>query len=213
MLIHKIWTLIFKTFRKRRFRLFLEKIRPDSQTRILDVGGYPQTWIPHRFSAKEIHIINVHPIPRAQDAGGHEITYAVTDGCALPFKDAEFDIGFSNSVIEHVGNWERQQKFAQEIRRTSGKLWVQTPAQEFWIEPHFMTPFIHWFSPRIRVKLARNFTVWGWLARPTAQQAKDYVDDIRLLTCGEMKLLFPDCTIFREKFLFIFTKSYIAVRV
>ncbi len=37
------------------------------------------------------------------------------------------------------------------------------------------------------------------------------VDEIRLLTFKEMKSLFPDCEIIKERFLF-FTKSYIAVR-
>jgi len=35
--------------------------------------------------------------------------------------------------------------------------------------------------------------------------------EIRLLTYSEMKQLFPDCTILKERFLG-FTKSYVAVR-
>lgn len=38
-----------------------------------------------------------------------------------------------------------------------------------------------------------------------------FLDEVRLLTFAEMKLLFPDCTILRERFLGL-TKSYIAVR-
>jgi hypothetical protein len=129
MNVHTLWSLIFKTFRKRRFRLFLEKIRPDKSTRILDVGGYPQTWTPHAFPSSEIHIINVHEIPQAKDTNGHHISYGVADGCALPYHDGEFSIGFSNSVIEHVGEWERQKRFAEELRRTARDLWIQTPAR------------------------------------------------------------------------------------
>ncbi len=212
MFIHKVWTLIFKTFRKRRFRLFLEKVRPDDGTRILDVGGYPQTWTAQPVCSREIHIVNVHEVPQLADSAGHHFTYACADGRRLPYADREFDVGFSNSVIEHVGGWEEQKRFAEEMRRTGRKLWVQTPAQEFWLEPHYLTPFIHWLPRSLRIKLARNFTLWGWLTRPSAKQVENFVDDIRLLTFAEIKELFPDCAILREKFLFLFTKSYIAVR-
>jgi hypothetical protein len=37
------------------------------------------------------------------------------------------------------------------------------------------------------------------------------VDEIRLLNYREMVHLFPECEIYREKFLF-FTKSYIAIK-
>jgi hypothetical protein len=38
-----------------------------------------------------------------------------------------------------------------------------------------------------------------------------FLDEVRLLTLDEMRVLFPDCTILRERFLG-WTKSYIAVR-
>lgn len=212
MIIHAVWSVIFKTFRKKRFRILQERLQPNRQMRILDVGGYPQTWTAHEPCAEEIQIVNVHEVPQPEATGGHKIRCSVADGCALPFGNAEFDIGFSNSVIEHVGDWERQKQFAKEMRRTSKKLWVQTPAQEFWIEPHYLTPFVHWLPKSTRVKIARNFTLWGWMTRPSKKQVEDFVNDIRLLTLAEMKELFPDCTILKERFLFFFTKSYIAVR-
>jgi hypothetical protein len=54
--------------------------------------------------------------------------------------DQEYDIAFSNSVIEHVGDWERQAAFASEIRRVGKNLWIQTPAKECPIEPHYLAP-------------------------------------------------------------------------
>jgi len=133
------------------------------------------------------------------------------DGCALPFADKSFDVLFSNSVIEHVGTWERQQAFAREARRVGRRLWVQTPAREFFIEPHLIAPVIHWLPHSWQRRLIRNFTVRGWLERPGPRDVEEFLAEVRLLTFAEMQSLFPDCTIMRERFLGL-TKSYIAVR-
>jgi Methyltransferase domain len=130
----------------------------------------------------------------------------------LPFADRAFDVVFSNSVIEHVSTWERQMQFAAGARRVGRKLWVQTPAYEFFIEPHLMTPFIHWLPVRWQRRLLRNFTPWGWLTRPPTPTVDAFIAEVRLLTRSEMRKLFPECEILEEKFLGM-TKSYIAVRV
>ena len=48
------------------------------------------------------------------------------DACALDFKDNEFDFSFSNSVIEHVGDYENMIKFASEMKRVSKFFYCQT---------------------------------------------------------------------------------------
>lgn len=210
-LIHRIWNVIFRIFRKKRFAQFVDRIQPRQHECILDVGGYPATWAGNQHLVSSIHIANVHEITPPEVLGNFH--FEIADGCSLPFPDQAFDIVFSNSVIEHVGDFERQKTFARELCRVGGRLWVQTPAQEFWIEPHFMTPFIHWLPRRWQHRIARNFSVWGWLTRPDARQVTDFVNDIRLLTHAEMVQLFPCCQILREKVcLGLFTKSYIAVR-
>lgn len=210
-LIHRLWKLIFKIFRKKRFAMFVDRVRPQAHEKILDVGGYPSTWEGNQHLVSEIHIVNVHPIDPPAAPGN--LRFLVADGCAMPQADGAFDIVFSNSVIEHVGDFERQKAFASEMLRLGGRLWVQTPAQEFWIEPHYMTPFIHWLPVEWRLRVARNFSVWGWLTRPNAKQVSEFVHDIRLLTHAEMVRIFPGCEILREKVcLGLFTKSYIAVR-
>ena len=57
----------------------------------------------------------------------------------------------------------------------------------------------------------RNFTLRGWLERPSPTAGEEFLAEVRLLTADEMNVLFPDCTILREQFLGV-TKSYIAVR-
>jgi hypothetical protein len=58
------------------------------------------------------------------------------------YRDKEFDIAFSNSVIEHVGNDLRIRQMADEVRRV-GRNYLQTPNYYFPLEPHFFFPFFH----------------------------------------------------------------------
>ena len=126
--------------------------------------------------------------------------------------DGSYDIGFSNSVIEHVGSWERQQQFAAEIRRVAKAVWVQTPAYECPIEPHYLTPFIHYLPRSCQKKILRWGTVRGWIARPNQAEINEMVDTTRLLRKAEMSMLFPDCEIIVERLFWIMPKSYIAIR-
>jgi hypothetical protein len=208
--IHTIFQYISPHFRKRRMRQFLTAFRPNAITTILDVGGYPDTWTSMKVRAS-ITVLNIHPIEYTSGSVDPPIQTLVGDGCLLEFPDRSFDIVFSNSVIEHLGSLERQQLFARECRRVARRLWVQTPARSFFIEPHLLTPFIHFLAPEVRRRLIRNFSVWGLVTRPTPQQVRDFVAEVRLLNKREMQALFPDCEIVSER-VFGLTKSYIAVR-
>jgi len=187
-------------------RWFCTLLRPQPAERILDVGGASVFWAASP-PASAVTLLNV----AFGDRQDPRFIYVQGDACALPFAAREFDVLFSNSVIEHVGTWERQQLFAAEARRVGRKLWVQTPAREFFIEPHLIAPFIHWLPLGWQRRLIRNFTVRGWLERPDRTWIDGFLREVRLLTYAEMQALFPDCTILRERFLGL-TKSYIAVR-
>ena len=211
--IHTIYRQMFKIWRKRRLDLFFRLIEPRSSDTLLDVGGYPGSWTSQPQRAARIDTLNLHEIAWANtEAPDHNIRTIVGDACALTMPDKSYDIGFSNSVIEHVGSWERQMQFASEIRRVANALWVQTPAFECPIEPHYLTPFIHYLPRPVRKRAVRWFTVWGWVQRPNQDQIEEMVEGIRLLRKREMKLLFPDCEIVTEYMLGFIPKSFIAVR-
>lgn len=195
-------------------RLFLRKLEPASGDTILDVGGSPSFWSGVKVQQLQIICLNHDPAFAApvtvMEQDGIGKVYG--DGCRLTYTSQSFSIGFSNSVIEHVGSWEKQKAFASEILRVGRKIWVQTPAYECPIEPHFLAPFIHWAPKSWRKKLARNFTPWGWIERPTPQVAAAMVDEIRLLKKTELQELFPGCEIITEKLAGIFPKSYIVLK-
>src|SRR5882757_7872715 len=142
-------------------------------TRVLDVGGARWVWLQSDLESG-VTLLN---LPGSGPGAGESTrcTLVEGDGCALPFADASFDIVFSNSAIEHVGTWERQQAFAREARRVGRRLWVQTPAREFFIEPHLIAPFIHWLPREWQRRLIRNFTVRGWLDRPDARAVDEFL--------------------------------------
>ena len=187
-------------------RAFCRELNVTPETRILDVGGYPFNWTLVPFRARVTLLNLAAPCDRAPGD-----VWLVADGTRLPFQSGAFDIVFSNSVIEHVGDLDAQQRFASEIRRVGRGYYVQTPNRGFPLEPHLLTPFIHYLPIAWRRRLARNWTVWGLITRPTPERAAKVVDEIRLLDRAEFQRLFPDGTLSAERVAGM-AKSLVAVR-
>ena len=89
---------------------------------IIDVGGTESYWriIPDQFLQQcnvHITIVNVSSVTQ----GSRErFTFASGDGCNLKeFGDRSFHIAHSNSVLEHVGDWNRMVAFASELSRVA----------------------------------------------------------------------------------------------
>lgn len=211
--IHRVYALVSRRWRRRRFALFVRVLRPSRHDVLLDVGGYPAFWTAQPPVVGRVDTLNLHEV--AHDAAAfpaHDIRPRVGDGCRLASPDGSYDIAFSNSVIEHVGPWERQVLFASELRRVGRRVWCQTPARECPLEPHYLAPFVHWLPPRVQRRLLRWFTPWGLIARPSPQEVAEAVETTRLLSRREMARLFPDCEILVEYLLPFVPKSYVAVR-
>lgn len=185
------------------------------EMRMLDVGGYPWGWLDKDPVVKSIDCLNIHKVnwdPASSPA--HNIRMLQGDACNMSdIKTGEYDIVFSNSVIEHVGSWEKQQAFAKEVRRVGKKLWIQTPAWECPIEPHYLAPFVHWLPKSLQKKLIRHFTLYGLIQKPSNQEIDSLVEEIRLLRLKEFQSLFPDGNILNEKLIFFLKKSYIYIKI
>ena len=194
--IHSLYRLIWNFTRRRRMWDFEQAMGLTDATTVIDVGGYTPNW-KYLTCHPRVKLVNVHSQPGELP---EQFTQAVADGCALPYAKHEFDIAFSNSVIEHVGDWSRQQQFAREIRRVGRKVWVQTPYRWTWIEPHYICAFLHWLplSKPWKVRLLKYLSVRGWTNR---SEIAPLVDELRLLNWSEMCELFPDCDVHIERFL------------
>ena len=205
--IHQVYERFNRPFRTRRMQRVQEAFRLRSDSSILDVGGTREIW---SLLADPPRVVFLNMRPPHEHADG--MLDIVGDACRLPFKDYAFDVVFSNSLIEHLYSIERQHQFADECRRVGRRYFVQSPNRRFPIEPHLLTPFIHWFPRRLQSRLLRNFTVWGWVARPNLQQCERFVEEVRMVTANELQAMFPDGHIWREKVVGL-TKSVMAVGV
>jgi Methyltransferase domain len=155
--------------------------------RLLDVGG--EAGIAGEFLRlyarfTDVVVVNLHASP-SRERTGMCIRRVLADGCALPFKSHSFDWVFSNAVIEHVGDFTRQRRFADEIRRVAATgYFVATPNRHFPIEPHTLLPFYQYLSP-VQQRLVVRFAP-GYMIEPLP---------VHLLSRRELHLLFPEARI------------------
>jgi hypothetical protein len=186
--------------------------RLNRPVRILDVGGRPVFWETVETSnIEKITLINIEAV----DLSGKETRFPMEalNANALDlseFAGGKFDLVVSNSVIEHLGSWSNIKLCAHEMRSVADCGYVQTPSFWFPVEQHFMIPFFHWLPNQLRVILLPYLPRAGYENAKSLDCARDYVEEINLLTGTEMAFLFPDARIDREK-LVLFTKSYVAV--
>lgn len=222
----KLYDWVFVHFRRRRMQQFFNTLSPTPQTRVLDVGGTANTWTNESVTSESVASESTTSTSTASKSANStsfpvtllnildygkqsnpRFTPIVGDATAMPFPNRSFDIVFSNSVIEHVETWEKQQAFAHEVRRVGDYIWIQTPARSFPIEAHLWALWIQYLPKKLQHRIVQ------WTPRGLVQPhiVHQIVEEVRLLTHREMKELFPDCVILEEKLLGL-TKSYIAVR-
>lgn len=202
--VNKLWHGLANRFRVSRRKRLHAMFPPEKFQSIIDVGGIASHW---EGETGDITLLNLTQQTTSK------CKVIVGDGRNTECADKSFDLAYSNSVIEHVGTWQDQVAFATELRRLGKGVYCQTPNRWFPIEVHYLTFFLHWYPNLLRnYFVVRFFTGWGLLARPDRKEVQDFANSIELLSYKEMKTLFPDCEIKKERFLG-FTKSLIAVRM
>jgi hypothetical protein len=178
---------------------------------VLDVGGRPDYWGNVGIgSIARIDLINVSEaeLTREIPAGfPHDLfTSLIGDARSLSdFANKSVDLVHSNSVIEHVGGWDDMAAMARELRRVGLAGWVQTPAWEFPIEPHFQIPVMHWFARPMQARLM-HFVRDRRHRRNDLEERWRRIERVTLLSRREVEALFPGCDIHVERLLI--PKSY-----
>jgi hypothetical protein len=206
---------IGKYFRIKRLKIIKKIINKifdqKGSVNIIDIGGAELYWelIENNFLESrnvKITLLNLHDY---NVKNKNIFTYVKGNACALKFNDNEFDLSFSNSVIEHVGSYHNMVKFADEIKRVAKVFYCQTPNIWFPLEAHSWFPFFQFMPDPLKFYLVTKFNL-GYYKRQD-----NYIDAIKIVTDAKLlsrKLLFSffknEGKITNEKFLF-FNKSLI----
>lgn len=193
-----------ESFRARRMEFFLRlAARLPRPAKLLDVGGTTQFWrdlCPDGFSLTILNLFEQEPLAGAE--------VVIGDGCDLSaFGSKQFDVVFSNSVLGHVGGWERQQQMAREIRRVGQRYFVQTPNQNFPVDWRTLVPFFHWLPAETQAWCLQRSRVGRYARAKSAEQARHLATRVRNLNRAEIRVLFPDGVIVSER-AFVLTKSF-----
>jgi hypothetical protein len=137
--------------RREIFERFLEILKPTPRCTILDLGvtaetdspeaNYFEQWYPHKDRITcagvedAVHLARLYPGLSFRRILPHE---------PLPFADRQFDILFSNAVVEHAGSTEQQRFFIEEAVRVSRRFFITTPNRWFPVEMHTALPLLHY---------------------------------------------------------------------
>ncbi|GFE52493.1 hypothetical protein So717_42460 [Roseobacter cerasinus] len=202
--------LTVNRFRQARGRLLRAQIERMADhlgrdLRILDVGGRADYWKNVGLERiAHIDLLNYDEGEFDRTAPEGSFTNILGDACDLKdYADKSVDFVHSNSVIEHVGDWGAMTRMAKEVVRVGQAGWVQTPAWEFPIEPHFRAPFLHWFGAPLR---RRMLSLSKLYRQCDIAERRIHIDRINLLSKSEVATLFPDCEIHVERL--VLAKSY-----
>lgn len=202
--------------RHKRFSQFRDKLQSLGETkevyRILDIGGDVSYWKHMGWNDPKSRICLLNLYENKIDKEDELIFSSVVgDATALPFAPGEFDLVFSNSVIEHVGSWENQQKFAAEVQRIATRYIIQTPSLWFPLEPHSLIPFFQFIPHKLRAHLIMRFDINYFPRASNYDDALKVSKSTLMFTKNRFRKLFPDAEITTER-LFGLPKSYTVIK-
>jgi len=203
--------------RKKRFALLEKRIKllvSQKETfKILDIGGDIAYWknLGWQDQKCRIYLLNLYKIDiEEKDAGNFQAV--IGNALSLPFVPGEFDLVFSNSVIEHVGSVENQKKFAEQVTKLCDRYIIQTPSFWFPLEPHSLIPFFQFIPHRVRALLIMAFNINYFPKARTYKEAVTVSRSTLMFTKKEFQKLFPGTEIHVER-LFGIPKSYTIIKL
>lgn len=192
-----------------RFKEFIRHFPELERMRVLDLGGMPDFWYSTPVSPAHVTTVNLDK----RDSVVPWIEHVVGDACDLTLLDScpgGYDLVVSNSLIEHVGGYQRRQEFARVVMVAAPAHWVQTPDRYFPIEPHYVAPGFQFLPVGARAQLVRRWPIAHERVY-TMPDALAQVLTIELISTTELQHLFPESAIWHER-LAGMSKSIVAVK-
>lgn len=203
--------------RKKRFEMLEKRIESLASQKesftILDIGGDIDYWkhVGWQNPKFDIFLLNLYEntISASDSNKFHSV---IGNALNIPFKKDDFDLIFSNSVIEHVGSIQNQRKFAEEVTRLSNRYIIQTPSFWFPLEPHSLIPFFQFIPHKIRALLIMTFNINYFPKAKSYKEAVSVSKTTIMFTKKNFQKLFPEAEIQVER-LFGIPKSYTAIKL
>lgn len=191
--------------RSARMHAFIELMRLPPGARVIDLGGTPGNWglIPHHLRITLVNLPGDQVFRTSLPSGMKAVAGDATSLGHL-FGDGSFDVVFSNSLLEHLGDLPRQAAFASEVIRLAPAYWIQTPGTWFPIEPHTGTPYFWHIPSPLRQRMVAHW-------QRTNPVFGDDVAATRGISRRRLQLLFPNAEIWTERVLGM-PKSIVAYR-
>ena len=179
--------------------------------RVLDAGGFDDFWktLPEDLLARcRVTLLDPGLKKPPREDADPRFAYRAGDVCDLSrWRTGEFDLAFSQGTLDHLGLYARQERFAAELRRVGRRYAVRAPNFWFPVDPDYRVPGWQYLPARLRIALVRRFRI-GQIDRATCDaDARRWVEETRLVTAAELRALFPDGRILRERLCGL-TKSF-----
>lgn len=197
--------------RQKKWKIFLDFFNPTSENNILDVGftdiEYSQTdnfLEKHYPYPKNITVLGIDTPHKFSER--YPLVKAVTyDGGIFPFRDKQFDICWSNAVIEHTRSRDRQVLFLQEVRRVARSAFITTPNRYFPIEVHTRTPLLHLLPKSIFDKYlcmaGKKWATGDYMSTLSLKDIKKILSDAQI---SDYKIIKNKFALFTLDFIIIF---------
>lgn len=195
--------------RLRRWEWFREAFPAIESMSVIDLGGTTEAWLRAPVRPAEVHVVNLEPAPSDAPLW---IRADQADACDLPshIRNSDYDVVFSNSVIEHVGGHSQRMRFAEAVHKLAARHWVQTPYRYFPIEPHWLFPGFQFLPLAVRAEISHRWP----LAHTPSQDWEEGLRaamSVELLGRAAMASYFPDSTLRTERVAGL-VKSLIAIK-
>lgn len=147
--------IVSKRNRVHKFQYFMGIFRPGIEDKILDIGANDTEYSENDNMLEKLYpykqnilVLGLHKY--AEFSKRYKDIKTVTyDGNVFPFEDKTFDFGWSNAVLEHVGDVDKQVFFIKEITRTCKRAFLTTPNRFFPVEVHTRIPLLHYLPKGI----------------------------------------------------------------
>jgi ubiquinone/menaquinone biosynthesis C-methylase UbiE len=177
--------------RKKMYNSIFSDLDSSLNHKILDIGSTSDTGKSSNaflcfFPKNKIVSVSDQTIKTETKLKFPNVEFVLGDALSLNLSDNEFDIVFSNAVLEHVGKNENIKTFILEAYRVSRRdVILITPNRWFPLETHTKIMFLHWLPK----KVFRNFI------RLIGMNFLSKEENLNLLSSGDLRRIVSSANI------------------